>query len=338
LYTARVAVETDWELMQRVNGNAAAAAAYIGDLLAYASTIYDSEVKTDVVIGHLSLWATSADPWGQTSSTCALLEFGRHWNDNEAGVGRTLALFLSGKGTGGGVAWVGVLCEGGFNVNLNGSCPALTPTIDNYGGAYAFVGSVSGTSFDLDNPTAAWDIVATNHEMGHNFDSPHTHCYEGLGGNPEPVDRCYSGQCVTPGCSCSSPVLPGCSSGGGCGTIMSYCHLLSGGFTNISLTLGAGHPFGVQPQRVPDRMRQHVESRAALLPSCLARQTPCDDLEVSDATISSAATYATCGTLTAGPELLVTPSGYLTLQARTVVLRDGFSVAAGGRLRVISPP
>ena len=45
---------------------------------------------------------------------------------------------------------------------------------------------------------------------------------------------------------------------------MSYCHLLGGG--NVSLTLGLGHPFGVAPERVPNRMRAHVVSVAGRQP------------------------------------------------------------------------
>ena len=50
---------------------------------------------------------------------------------------------------------------------------------------------------------------------------------------------------------------------------MSYCHLLSGGFTNIAMTFGTNHPYGVQPGRVPSRMSSHVVSRATSNPSCL---------------------------------------------------------------------
>lgn len=53
---------------------------------------------------------------------------------------------------------------------------------------------------------------------------------------------------------------------------MSYCHQRAGGFSNIGLTLGQGHPFGVAPDRVPTRMRQHVQSRANA--TCLAIGTP----------------------------------------------------------------
>ena len=50
---------------------------------------------------------------------------------------------------------------------------------------------------------------------------------------------------------------------------MSYCHLLSGGLSNLSLTLGEAHPYGIEPGRVPNRMFDHVESKAASYPGCL---------------------------------------------------------------------
>ena len=65
--------------------------------------------------------------------------------------------------------------------------------------------------------------------------------------------------------------LPG-AAGTGTGTIMSYCHLLGGG--NVSLTLGLGHPYGVAPERVPNRMRAHVVSVAGSNPACLAPHEP----------------------------------------------------------------
>ena len=89
------------------------------------------------------------------------------------------------------------------------------------------------------------------------------------------MDNCNNSACGTTGCYCGTTSLPaGCpGSGQGCGTIMSYCHLLSGGLGNITLTLGEGHPFGVAPGRVPSRMRAHVEARAAANPLCLAPQS-----------------------------------------------------------------
>ncbi len=40
------------------------------------------------------------------------------------------------------------------------------------------------------------------------------------------------------------------------------------------MTLGQGHPYGVAPSRVPQRMRDHVVQRSAANPACLAPQGP----------------------------------------------------------------
>ncbi len=273
-HTARVAIETDYEYLQLFGGNANAAADYIGDLFAYASGIYAAEVGTSLLVSSIDFWSTSNDPWNQTDPLCALFQFGKYWNDNKAASSRTIAHFLSGKNVNSGIAWLGVLCQGGFNTNHGGGCPGIGPDVSNYGGGYGFTGGIDG-NFNINNPGIVWDIEAVAHEIGHNFNSPHTHCYGGLEGNASPVDQCYSGQCGSSGCYCGTPSLPCGQTGAGCGTIMSYCHLLfSGGLSNIAMTFGAGHPYGVAPDRVPGRMANHVASRAASYPGCLDYQTP----------------------------------------------------------------
>lgn len=329
-YTARVAVETDWEFFQRF-GNATDATDYVGDLIGYASGVYDAEMATDLQVTELSLWNTSKDPWTQTGSLCALYELGRYWNDNRGGVERTITHFLSGKSTNAGVAWLGVLCRGGFSVNHGGACPGLSPQIDDYGGAYGFTGGIDG-NFDPANPTVVWDILAVSHEIGHNFDSPHTHCYGGIGGSSQPVDECYGSQ---DGCYDGPASLPCSDPGNGCGTIMSYCHLLSPGLSNISLTFGTGHPYGTLPQRVPDRMRSHVESTASFDPACLERLAPCDeDLTLESDTVTGTEVHEVCGTIRAGNGYEIAPGGDVTLIAPTVILQSGFSVEGGGTLVV----
>lgn len=337
-YTARVAVETDYELFQRF-GSQAATTEYVGDLFAYASTIYDREIATDLQVSHLSLWTTAADPWSQTSPSCGFYEFGRYWNDNRGSVSRTVAHFVSGKSSSAGIAWIGVLCRGGFNVNIGTSCPGLSPQIDNYGGAYGYSGGIRG-SFDPGSPSPVWDIVAVSHEIGHNFNSPHTHCYNGLGGSSSPVDECRTGETRSgSACYAGTQRLPG-PAGAGAGTLMSYCHLLSPGMSNLSLTFGTGHPYGVLPRRVPDRMRAHVEATAATAPACLARQDGgggggCGEtLTLSNQTVTTTTTFESCGTLRAGNGFTVLSPGNVTLRAATVVLEDGFAVGSGARLRV----
>lgn len=265
-YTARVAIETDYEFYALFN-DVDAALAYIADVMAYSSTIYDREIDTDLLVPYVSLWTTPSDPWSQSNPTCALYEMGEYWNGNRTGVSRTIAHFLSAKNNGGGVAWVGVLCEGGFTTTIGTGCPGLSSTGDYYGG-YGYSGDLDG-NFDIDNPSIVWDIMVVSHEIGHNFSSPHTHCYAGIGGSSEPVDKCTTQSGST--CWQGSTSLPCNDPGGGCGTLMSYCHFHAPGLSNISLTFGEGHPHGVLPQRVPDQMRDHVESRASVYPGCLDR-------------------------------------------------------------------
>lgn len=270
-HTARVAFETDQEYLALFGGDTSAAIDYIGDVVAFGSTIYVAEIDTNLLVSSVSLWQT-ADPWTESGSACRLFQFGRYWNDNNGGVDRTIAHFLSGQNNNSGIAWVGVLCSGGFNTNISGSGCSM-PGSGNYGGGYGYSGGIDA-NFDPNNPQVIWDFMVVVHEIGHNFNSPHSHCYAGVGGNANPVDQCYAGQCGSSGCYCGSASLPCATPGGGCGTIMSYCHLLGGGLANISPTFGLGHPFGTAPDRVPARMSAHVLSTAAQNPGCLTPTQP----------------------------------------------------------------
>jgi Metallo-peptidase family M12/Secretion system C-terminal sorting domain/CUB domain len=87
-------------------------------------------------------------------------------------------------------------------------------------------------------PTYSWTVQVITHEFGHLFGSPHTHaCY--WNGNNTAIDNCApyalgsnweGGSCMT-----TPATLPSA------GTIMSYCHLVSG--VGISFNNG----FGPQP-------------------------------------------------------------------------------------------
>jgi len=210
----------------------------------------------------VSLWTTASDPWSQNSTLCGLMEFGRYWNLNRTGVSRTIAHFMSGKSLGGGIAWLGVLCRSGFSASA--SCPGL-PTDAAWGGGYGFTASLSGT-FDINNPAVMWDIMAVAHEIGHNFNSPHSHCYANIGGSASPIDQCYGSES---GCYSGTASLPG-PAGAGSGTIMSYCHLVRSSYSDVSLDFGTGHPYGVKPGREAARMSSYVGSVAGSNPSCLA--------------------------------------------------------------------
>lgn len=233
LMVADVALETDGEfhdLFPTTQG----AIDYVGDLFAAISAIYERDVGTVVRVSHLSLWpdGEDSDPWVTNSSLNRLYEFRDEWRVSHGDIPRTVAHYLSGKRTGGGVAYVGVLCSNSWG--------------------YGFTGSIRG-QFSMTNPSLFWDIMGTSHELGHNFGSGHTHCYS------PPVDHCYDRQS---NCYDGTPSVP--TNGGG--SIMSYCHLRSGGYSNINLWLGREGHYGDDSQRVPDLMRSRVESAWCIEP------------------------------------------------------------------------
>lgn len=71
--------------------------------------------------------------------------------------------------------------------------------------------------------------------------------------------------------------------------------------------------------------------------TCLENCGGCSDLTVSDATISTAETYTACGDVTLGPNLVLTSTADVIVEAGgSVVLTNGTSIAAGARLAVSS--
>jgi hypothetical protein len=269
LYNARLAIDTDQEYLARFSGNTTSATNYLTTLVGYLSTLYVTAADTQLQLSFSRLWTTT-DPWVQTATACMLLEVGKYWNDNMGAQVRSVMHFVSGKPDLSGIAWIGVVCSGAFDSSpeqLLATCPGITGT-SNYGGAYGVTQGIAG-NFNAGTQAIVWDSYGLAHELGHNFNSPHTHCYGNVGGNANPIDQCENFESGLPGCYSGSPVLPG-PAGAGSGTIMSYCHLRPGGFSNMTMTFGEGHGFGVAPERVNQRMRAHVQARASANPTCLA--------------------------------------------------------------------
>ena len=233
VYTVNLAIETDYELYTKFGSSTDSELRFIGDLTAAASAIYWRDVKTVFKIGTVHLWSTSADPWTATDTSSALSEMLTYWTSNYTSVQRTIVHMLSGKNMGGGIAYIGVLCNFGYGYGLSSSLD---------------------TTFSLTNPALYWDVICYTHEMGHNFSSPHTECYT------PPVDTCTP--CDTFSCTGSVPA--------GGGTLMSYCHACSGGYSNIILYFGLN---GTVSQPVLDQMRGYVESKAACLGPLAAAPT-----------------------------------------------------------------
>jgi len=88
--------------------------------------------------------------------------------------GAVLGHFISGAGLGGGIAYLGALCD----------------TSQSF--SFAVSGNLGGnTPFPITVGPLNWDFMVVAHETGHNFDSPHTH---DLG-----IDNCAGGSCITNG-------------------------------------------------------------------------------------------------------------------------------------------
>ncbi|KAL3761984.1 hypothetical protein ACHAW5_006490 [Stephanodiscus triporus] len=176
---------------------------YVNALFTGANTIYETEINTHLHVLHIDL-NTNYD--SSTDSGMALdtmqTKFGSSagWHyTSPSGVKPDLHHALLGKGLGGGIAFLGVICDSELGFGLTSG--------------------LKGNFVSMDN-VVVWDSSAFMHEIGHNFGSGHTH-------------DDYSPVIDTCGTSCPTG-LPLAKST----TIMSYCDLCTGGDSNLAYTFG----------------------------------------------------------------------------------------------------
>ena len=175
-YECKIAVETDTQYTNIFGGDLGAASTYMTSLLTAISDRYEEQVNTVLTFPYLQFY-TGSDPWNTPDvggSTITMLdEFQNAWSGNLP-AGAVLGHFISGASLGGGVAYLGVLCD---------STQEFT---------FAVSANLSGqTPFPITVSPLNWDFMVVAHETGHNFDSPHTH---DLG-----IDNCAGGSCITNG-------------------------------------------------------------------------------------------------------------------------------------------
>jgi Metallo-peptidase family M12 len=198
---ATVAFDTDNEFMAKFSNNTTTTTNYIASLVAATNVMYERDLGVELLVGTTYLRTTSepytAEP-DPDANAAQLSEFTNYWSTNYGTVARTVAALLSGKETDGalsGIAWISGLCSTSYGYSVN---------------------DLLGTGY-ID-----YDQLILGHELGHNFGTNHTHCY-----NP-PIDTCYNQQsgCYD-GAATSCPAattLNGVT--GVTGTMMSYCDLL----------------------------------------------------------------------------------------------------------------
>ncbi len=195
----RIHTEVDYSLYQDKGSNVTNVSNYVYALFAQTAILYANEsINTD--ISYMKVWDTpspysASDPLGDLNNQ----NYGRTFGDL-VHVIHTLS--------GGGVAYVDVLCNSSVNT-----------------GASGIFGSFSNI------PTYSWDVEVLTHELGHNLGSPHTHSCS-WNGNNTAIDGCGPAAGYNEGCPGSLPANGG--------TIMSYCHL-----TNVGIDFNFG--FGQQP-------------------------------------------------------------------------------------------
>lgn len=212
LYRCRMAIETDFQLFQVLGNDLGAETVYVTSLLATASDRYVQQFNTELTFPYVQFYTNPNDPWstpdqaGQlgVSSFTLLDEFSAAWGGGNLPVEGELGHFLSGSDLGGGVAYVGVLCDEteDFIFGVSGSLDGLL-------------------DFPVQQGPFTFDFAVFAHEVGHNFSSPHTNDY------CPPIDQCAP-----------SPFLGVCQDGTDCtgqGSIMSLCHLCPGGHNNTVL-------------------------------------------------------------------------------------------------------
>ena len=190
---------------------------WVAALFNEVSILYENE-DVPIVISDILVWTTT-DPYaGLTSTSQMLNEFVDQINAN--GYDGRLAHLLTTRSVGGGIAYVGVLCSTSIPCAVSGSL------------------STSITPF----PSYSWNVEVVAHELGHNFGSPHTHRCAWNGNNTQ-IDDCgnewANNAGNTPeGNACydeNNPILPYAPVGG---TVMSYCHLVSGVGINFNNGFG----------------------------------------------------------------------------------------------------
>ena len=204
-YQVDLFIEIDNEFIAKTGGGTVDAAGisssaynYINTLVTAANVIYESEIDTHFHVHTIKL----SNLYDSSTSTRDALNRmqenygGTSWHTDDI----DLHYALLGLELGGGIAYVGTVCDSDYGFGL--------------------ASGIDGKFTNLDQ-RVVWDLKAFMHEIGHSFSSGHTH-----------DTQYYSPSIDTCGTTC--PATPGDQ----WSTIMSYCHGCPGDYGNVMYTFG----------------------------------------------------------------------------------------------------
>jgi len=296
----KIYFECDYQMYVDRGYNATNVANYVTGLFNVVQTLYSNE-NINTAISQIYVW-TSMDPYASYNSSYDILIA---FVNNRTTFNGDLAHLLSTRNIGaGGIAYVDVLCYPAF--------------------AYGY-SNISNTYQPY--PTYSWTVTVVAHELGHNIGSAHTHrCNYWNTPGRIAIDGCGPYMGYSEG-TCSS--VEGLPPNGG--TIMSYCHLVSG--VGINFTRGFG--------RLPGDTLRYYVSIATCLTSCGSSSdcvastaggsvdAPTNTTEITISSCTQAGQYNTINNVVAGRTYRFRSSvstDYLTLtDASNNVLLSGSS-------------
>lgn len=210
---ASVYLEVDYQTHVAKGGNLTTTTNWVTSMFNNVQTLFANS-GISVKLKNIFVW-TSADPYTGSSASAQLLLFHQIRPSFDGDLGQLIA---HDPGMRGGIADA-----------IMGVCSAAK---------YSYVDIDPGFNTF---PVYSWSVQGMTHELAHLLGSPHTHACA-WNGNNTPIDGCGISMGYTEG-SCGNPGIPTS------GSIMSYCHLVSG----VGINFANG--FGSQPaQRILNTM------------------------------------------------------------------------------------
>lgn len=239
-----VAIDIDYYTYGTFSNDCYPAVEWALAILAGVNTIYTESVDAliNVQASYIHVWETP-DPYESITNDAGYMldTFRLEWlnNSNLNGIQRDLVHLLTRRTNTdtGGIAYLDVVCfpayAAGFSANLE-----------------------NGSTYNLNN--YSWNLNVVGHELGHNFGSNHTHW---CGWSNGPIDNCYDveGSCT------NNPQAQ-------VGTMMSYCHAVSGGSVNLEF-----HPTVVSEAFIPT-----INSDGSCYAECVNLTTSCQYFGCTD--------------------------------------------------------